>query len=632
MAANSSLTLSSLDFDTLKSDFKEFLKTQSVLKDYNYDGSNINVLLDVMAYNSYLNSFYLNMVASEMFLDSSQKYDSAVSHAKELNYTPRSAHCSVANISFTVEATGILGNLTIPKGTRFSGSNSNGSFNFVTDNKVTVTSTNNIFSIENLQINEGIYFQDSFVMNYDVENQIFVLSNQNIDTSSITVNVIENNGLTNTEFTHAETLFNLDNASEVYFIQGSDNFKYEIVFGDGFFGRKPKNGATILVKYIVTNGYDGNSVDYFTLDDDLGPPNGGIASASLISTVTASVGGANQESIDSVKFSAPRYFATQQRAVSTDDYAALVKNNFGGEIQDVAIFGGQEIEPKKYGRVILCLKPVIGTIAPDYLKNRIRNFLLNYIALPNRVELSDPEYIYVKVVTTVQYNTYTTSKSVFEIQTEVLDSIISYSSNHLELFNNDLRFSRLSNEIDSSDTSIVSNQTDLRLIKKIAPLLSTATTYTITTKNSIDYETPTKKVYENGVLIPHTELYLADYQNHFDHASLISSRFTYKYNGINYQNAYFADDGQAAETGDDKGKAIIKVYAPLNGVITPIVEVGKIKYSDGSFTLNNITVSSYTGEIEIYLKNKDIDIYAGLNNIIKIAPEDVTVTVIEAKQ
>jgi hypothetical protein len=632
MAANSSLTLSSLDFDTLKDNFKEFLKTQSVLKDYNYDGSNINVLLDVMAYNSYLNSFYLNMVASEMFLDSAQKYDSIVSHSKELNYTPRSAHSSVANVSFTVETTGILGNLTIPKGARFSGSNSNGSFNFVTDSRITVTSTNNIFVVDNLQIKEGIYFQDSFVMNYDIENQLFVLSNQNIDTSSLEVYVIEDNGSSNTEFTRSETLFELDNKSEVFFVQGSDNNKYEVVFGDGYFGRKPKNGATILVKYIVTNGHNGNGVEEFTLDDDIGPFNNGIATVSSITTVSPSVGGSTQESIESVRFAAPRYFATQQRAVSSDDYAALVKNNFGGEIQDVAIFGGQDVEPKRYGRVIVCIKPVIGTIAPDYLKNRIINFLLRYVALPNRLDLSDPEYMYVKLDTIVQYNIYTTSKSVSELKTEVLNAILQYSSDHLELFNKDLRFSRLAAEIDDSDTSIVSNQTYLRLVKKIAPLLNYPTTFSINTKNAITYETPTKKVYENGVLIPHAELYLATYQSHYDHASLISSKFTYRYNGVEYPEAYFADDGQAEETGDDTGKAIIKVYAPVNGIITPIVEVGKIRYSDGSFTLNNITVSSYTGEISIYLRNEDVDIFAGLNNIIKIVPEDVSITIIEAKE
>jgi hypothetical protein len=172
----------------------------------------------------------------------------------------------------------------------------------------------------------------------------------------------------------------------------------------------------------------------------------------------------------------------------------------------------------------------------------------------------------------------------------------------------------------------------LRLVKKIAPLLNYPTTFSINTKNAITYETPTKKVYENGVLIPHAELYLATYQSHYDHASLISSKFTYRYNGVEYPEAYFADDGQAEETGDDTGKAIIKVYAPVNGIITPIVEVGKIRYSDGSFTLNNITVSSYTGEISIYLRNEDVDIFAGLNNIIKIVPEDVSITIIEAKE
>jgi hypothetical protein len=619
MAANSSLNLSSLDFDTLKGNFKEFLKTQSVLKDYNFDGSNMSVLLDVMAYNSYLNSFYLNMVASEMFLDSAQKYDSVVSHAKELNYLPRSSHSSVANVSFTVETSGIEGGFTVPKGTRFFGTNSKGTFSFVTNEINTYTSSNSVYAVDNLQIYEGSYFRDSFVVDNDIEDQKFVLSNQNIDVNSVSVQVIENNDFVNPlDFTFSETLFGLNNTSKVFFLQGSESNKYEVVFGDGFFGRKPKNNSTIYVDYIVTNGSDGNEVESFTLTDDLGPVNGGIVDSSEVITVSASGSGANQESLSSVKFSAPRYFATQQRAVSSDDYAALVLNNFGGEISDVTVYGGQEVQPKLYGRVILCLKPVIGTITPEYLKNRISNFLLEYISLPNRIIISDPEYIYIKLDTVVQQDIYSSNKSFSEIKNIVLNTILKHSSETLEKFNNDLRYSQITTDIDNSETTIISNQTHIRFIKRINPLFNRDTSYKFETGNPLFYETPTIDV---GV--PHTELYLNNYETHFEHASLISSKFVYNYGGKLYESSYFADDGQGN----------IKVYTfGSNKSIIPLTVVGTINYDVGSFELNNILINYYANYISIYLNNKDSDVYAKLNNIIIIDPTDVDIKVIEAKR
>lgn len=619
MAANSSLNLSSLDFDTLKDNFKEFLKTQSVLKDYNFDGSNMSVLLDVMAYNSYLNSFYLNMVASEMFLDSAQKYDSVVSHAKELNYLPRSAHSAVANVSFTVETTGIEGKMTIPKGTRFFGTNSKGNYSFVTREINTITSSNSLFSVDNLQIYEGSYFKDSFVVDYDIEDQKFVLSNQNIDTNSVTVEIIEDNDFQNPiDFTYTETLFGLDDKSKIFFLQGADNGKYEIVFGDGYFGRKPKNNAVINVDYMVTNGYNGNGVEEFTISDDLGPPNLGIADSSIITTIAASGSGSNQEAITSVRFSAPRYFATQQRAISSDDYAALVFNNFGGEISDVNIFGGQDVEPKLYGRVIVCLKPVVGVNTPDYLKNRISNFLLNYIALPNRILVKDPEYLYIKVDTTVQYDTYTYNRTAPEIKNLVLNTILEHSKISLEKFNNDLRYSQITTDIDNSDVSIVSNSTDIRMIKRINPLFNRDTSYSFETGNPLFYETPTIKV-----SVPHTELYLNNYETHFQHASLISSRFTYNYNNKQYQNSYFADDGEGR----------VKVYTNgPNNTIIPLVVVGSVNYDTGAFSLNNVIIANYSSYISIYLHCFDSDIYAKLNNIIIIDSADIKINVIEAKR
>lgn len=603
--ANSSINLSSLDFDTLKNNFKEYLKTQSVFRDYNFDGSNISVLLDVMAYNSYLNSFYLNMIGSEMFLDSAQKYESVVSHAKELNYVPRSAHSSVSNIAFTVATTGISNKLTIPKGTRFFGYNSNGSYTFVTDLATSYVSANGLFTIDNLQINEGDYFKDSFIVNYDDETQRFLLSNKNIDTTSITVSVIENNDTLNPiEFVKKETLFGLNDVSEIYFLQGAENNKYEIVFGDGLFGRKPLNGSVVTVSYIVTNGSDGNGVDNFTITDDLSAVNGGTTAVSDITVITSSETGANQETIDSIRFSAPRYFATQQRAVSSDDYASLIIAKFGGEVDDVIIYGGQELEPKLYGRVIVSVKPSSAKIAPDYLKNQITNYLQDFIALPNRVKISDPEYFYIKVNTKVQYNSKSGSKSVTEITSNVLDSVVEYSKTYLEKFGNDFRYSRLVTHIDNTDTYITSNDTDVFLVKKITPKLNYATSYDIQFNNVAEQE----GIYD-GVAYPDERVFTSSDFSYVDSEDVV------------WPICFLEDDALGN----------IVVYTYLNTGVKYVIngKVGSIDYSNGRVVLTNFKTSSYTNHISLRLTILNKDLIASKNMILSIDPEDVTVNVIE---
>ena len=615
--ANSSLTLSSIDFDSLKQNFKEFLKTQSVFKDYDFDGSNINVLIDVMSYNSYLNAFYLNMVASEMFLDSAQKYDSVISHAKELNYVPRSARSSAAEVQLTIDTIGFNGKMTVQKGTRFTGFNSNGSFTFTTDEAKIFVSSNSTFTLANLQIYEGDYYNDTFVVDYNIENQQFLISNRNVDTTSISVNVIENNGSTNTAFTRVETLFGLNGQSNVFFLQGAQNNQYEIVFGDSLFGRKPINGATVKVSYRIASGPSADGISEFVLDTDLGPVNNGSSNVSSFVVVANSSSGAIQEDIESVRFAAPRYFATQQRAVSADDYEALVLGNFGGEIADVVVYGGQEAEPKLYGRVIVSLKPASGIIAPDYIKNKISNYLLEYITLPNRVVITDPDYLYCSVYSEVQYDKNTTNKTAEEIRTNVLSAISAYSTNNLEKFGKDLRYSRLIRDIDNADISITSNDTELRIIKKISPNFNQKTTYNILLGNILYYDA--SSFVDNEM---HKLLHESEIDKRMTHSTMISSRFTYNgSDGKVYELAFFEDDANGN----------VKVYAPIGEDILPVETVGTINYATGEVNLNNINVASYNDHIDLYFRSRYADIFATQNKIIVIEPSDVTVTVVETR-
>jgi len=599
--ANSSLQLTSLDFDTLKQNFKTYLSSQSVFKDYNFDGSNINVLLDVMSYNTYLNSFYLNMVSSEMFLDSAQKYDSVVSHAKELNYLPQSSKSAISAISFAVSTNGLNGKFTIPRGTRFSGSNSNGLYTFTTSETNVYVSGNSTFNVSGLTIYEGDYYTDSYVVNTNDETQKFILSNQNIDLSSLIVVVTENNA--NTTYTKKETLFNLDANSTIYFVQPTYNGQYELIFGDGILGKKLINSSIINAVYRISSGSAADGITAFAMDDDLGPINVGSVQIGDITVDTTSYNGANQESIDSIKFNAPRYFATQQRAVSIEDYASIISSNFGGEVDDVNVYGGETVEPKRYGRVIVAVKPTGSTIASDLLKENIKTLLKNYIAIPNRVEITDPEYLYCQIISSVQYDKNATSKLTGEIEGIIRNTISNFATTNLQKFGSDFRYSRFVSSIDNSDISITSNDTRVKIIKKLSPKIYYPTSYVIDFNNAADIE---PAYYGKGLI---------------DEPILTTSAFTYvDTDGNEYPLSYINDNTQ----GD------LIAYTYINNVYTILnSKIGTIDYTTGRVTISNLTTSSYGDYISFYIEPKNKDIIINKDKILLIEQSDVTINLIQ---
>lgn len=598
--ANNSLALTSLDFDTLKQNFATFMQNQSAFKDYNFKGSNINVLLDVLSYNTFQNAFYLNMVFSEMFLDSAQNFDSVVSHAKELNYLPQSARSATSFVSFVSQVNGLNGTMILPQGTRFSGTNANGTYIYTTGQQSAFFSTNGVYSVANLQIFEGSYFNETFIINTANAIQSFVLSNKNIDTTSININVTENG--VNTPFSYTQSLLNLNGQSNAFFIQGAQNNQYEVVFGDGNFGRIPVNGGVVNVQYRITNGSDAQGITTFYLADDVGLLNNATALSSAVTVLVPSYGGSNQESIDSVKFNAPRYFATQERAVSSDDYRSLVLSNFGGELTDVNVYGGETLTPKQYGRVVLSLLPSGGTVASDYLKNQVSQFLLNYIALPNRVIISDPDYFYCGITTNITYKQNSTTILPAVLGTMVASTITSYSSANLQDFNSNLRYSKLVAAIDNTDPSIVSNDTQIQMIKRLTPVYNIPTTYTINYNNAIDYETP-----------------WASMNAFSDQPSITSSVFSYVDQlGNITPNSYIRDD--------EHGNLV--VYAYVNNIFTILNgSLGTVNYTTGQVQINNLTVASYANYISIYASLAATDIVVGKNEVLIIDINDVNITV-----
>jgi hypothetical protein len=601
--SNSSLSVSSLDFDTLKQNFKTYLQNQSVLKDYNFEGSNINVLLDVMTYNSHLNSFYLNMVASEMFLDSSQKYDSVASHSKELNYLPISNRSSVAFLDLEFETTGIDGPFTIPKGTRFSGSNSNNSFEFVTNEVNIITSANDTYSISNVEVLEGSFFQDSFIYDSTDETQVLRLSNENIDVNTLTVSVIENNGANTFNYTRAENLLGINKNSQVFFLQPSDNNRYEIVFGNDIFGRRPRNFSIVTADYIVNNGKDSNGISDLSLVDDLGPINSGEVTTVTSTVVTNSADGAFQETIDDVKFRAPRFFATQQRAVASNDYSALVLARFGGALSDVNVYGGQEVEPKQYGKVLLSLKPASGTIAPDFLKNDVLNYLLDYIALPNRVVFVDPDFFYIHVISTVQLNTVTSLKSVSDIDALVTQDILDFGTDTLSKFDNDFRYSKFVTSIDAVDENITSNDTQVRLLSRQTPKVNEKVSFIIKYNNELEARRTLCTGYTHNSVV------------------LTTTQFT-----------FLDDDDNETEFAQirDDGNGNLEVYKEISGQLVTIKSnIGSINYTTGEVEVDNIKIKGYDQYISFLVNTKNKDVISSQNMILLIDNSNVNVNVIE---
>ena len=610
--ANSSIDLTSLDFNTLKQNFVTYLQSQDTFKDYNFGASNISTLLDVMSYNTFMNSFYLNMVASEMFLDSAQKYNSVVSHAKELNYVPRSFKSSSANISFTIVTDRISNPFTIPKGTRFIGTNANGSYTFSATETTTFVSTTNTYSISGVSVSEGVYVNESFTIDTTQPTQTFLLSNPNIDTDSLTVSVYENNSTTPTIFTKAENLFGLNELSNIYFLQGAQSNQYEVVFGDGLFGRVPVNGATVITNYRVSAGTDADGVNRFNLVSDLTTSNYAQSiTASVATTTSPSTKSSNSQPIESIRFEAPRYFATQQRAVTNDDYASLIMSNFT-QIEGVNVYGGELLTPKQYGAVALCLKPFGTLTAPNFLKNEITNYLVNYIALPNRVVITDPQYIYCFVDTTVQYDPSLTTKSISALKTIVNQIIYNFSANNLQLFNKDFRYSKFTAAIDNSDTSFTSNDTKVKVIKRITPLLNYSSTFQIEFNNPTEQEDRNKLVGYNGG-IPF-----------YDEPVITSSGFTYvDENGVSWTNSYLRDDNYGT----------IVVYTNLNNIFTILNNsIGTVDYKTGLVNLTNLTTSYYGNYISIYMSTANKDILINRDKILVIDLNDVSINIIPTQK
>lgn len=607
--ANSSINLINLDFDTLKSSFTNYLKQQSQFQDYNFDGSALNVLLDILSYNTYKNSFYTNMIFAESFLDSAQLKESLYSHAKELNYLPRSARSSVANVTINFSASGETQPYVIRKGETFTTVIKQSSYTFSVAEDVILTSSNTSFT-STFDIYEGFYTKDSYVMDYAENTQRFKITNDNVDTNSLVVLVYEDAEETPKKFLRAKTLLDLNERSQVFFLQPTTDAKYEVIFGDNILGRKPKNGSTIVLDYRVTSGSLANGAKSFSINFD---PTGANELLNAV-TVTVnrytddtqgaySVNGDEAESNESIRYYAPRHFQTQERAITVNDYETILKTQFP-EIGAISVYGGEEVNPPRYGKVFVAVdvKNVEGL--PDAKKVEYYNYIKSRSPLSIDPIFTEPSFTYVQVKSYVKYNINLTTRTTQNIKADVLLTINNFAETYLNDFKSSLRYSKLVRTIDDVDTSIVSNETELHAYKKILPRLG------VPQNIDLNFNIP----------IEETD-YVSDQS-----AFVASTRHAIKDTRA-VHSTYFRYNGEKCLIEDD-GAGRLRIVREENNFHFVIREVGTVNYKTGEIKLINFSLDSFEGNyMKLYVSPASKDVIGSRNEILSIEPDEIILTV-----
>jgi len=585
------ISITELDFFAAKDALKNYLKGQTQFRDYDFDGSNMNVLSDVMSYNTYMNNFYTNMAYSEMFLDTAQTRQSAISHAKELNYLPRSCISSAAKVQIDISPNDAPSFIIIPKGTKFTGRTGNTAYTFSTARSYTVTPVDGLYCVSNISIYEGKLVTEYYTATSGT-TQRFILNNTDVDTSSISVAVRASAaaGAVSTEFTRKDSIFGVTATDPVFYIQPTDSDSYEIAFGKDVFGKQPVVNNVIEVSYRISSKTAPNGIRTFTSENIAGYP-------VTITTIAKSDGGTDRESIESIRFFAPKSIQIQDRAVTESDYEIILKNQFP-EIQAISVYGGEELTPPRYGRVVVAVDVQNAEGVSENNKNAYYTYLKERCPIGIEPIVISPGFMFLNVDAKVYYNTKTTTASESDIRVAAKAAIVAYSTNNLSDFRKTFRFSKLGYDIDKSNANILSNDTEVLAIIPINPVLNTTTSYTLNFKN---------------ILI--TDHLLTDNESIADHKPAIkSSQFTYNGKTVFIQ---------------DNGAGVLQILRTTStGFVYLNRNIGSVNYVTGQITITNLSVSAFIGtEIKIYGRTASKDIAAPKDRIITIREQDINITV-----
>jgi hypothetical protein len=585
---NKRITVSDLDFDTIKANLKTFLQGQTEFSDYDFEGSGLSVLLDVLAYNTHYNGVYTNLAVNEMFLDSASKRASVVSLAKMLGYVPRSAKCATAVVNATITApTSSPSTITLPVNQPFNTSIDGVSYTFYNRSAVTTArNTAGNYTFSNLSIVEGTPLEFKYTAATGVR---YIIPNANMDIDTLTVRVQENaNSDIFQVYTRAESLTDVTPTTKVYFIKEIDDGLYEISFGNGILGNEIVTGNVITLNYFVSNLDAPNSAFNFTY--------GGtslLGSNLSTTTVSRATGGAASEDINSIKFNAPRMYAAQNRAVTPEDYKAIILSQFP-EASSVAVWGGENNDPPIYGKTFICVKPRDANKLTNLQKEIIVNNILdqrNIVSITP--EIIDPEYFNIKVTSFVYYNPRETTKTPTQIETIVKDAILNYNNTDLEKFDGVLRFSKLSRIIDAADPAIVNNTSRIMVRRQFAPVYNISSEYKLNLINPISQDGG-----KQGDVFASTGFFIP-----------------------NSTRVHYLDD-------DAVGNIRLYYIGPNFDKVIVDASIGTIDYEAGRVVVRNLTITALDDVIfEMQVKPESYDVVSALNQIVQIDP---TLLIVEA--
>ena len=606
MASN--LNVTELDFADIKQNLKNYLKQQSEFNDYDFEGSGLSVLLDVLAYNTHYNALNAHYSLNESFLDSAQIRGNVVTRAKLLGYVPRSVLSPRAQVNLVVDVSAEVGVkpsvLSLPRGTKLNTVVEGEEFQYVVLETQQANLVGNTYTFSNVVIAEGTVRTLKYRVDNDIENQKFQLSDFSADTSSLRVRVQENEESTGFDiYTKFESLKNVDASSKVYYLQENASGYYEVFFGDGVTGFKPSNNNVVTLDYIITEGIESNGANTFSMVDNIG----GYSNITVTTAVNAS-GGADQETLESIRFNAPLTFTTQNRAVTSEDYAAIIKKEFSN-IDSISTWGGEDNDPPDYGRVYIAIKPLLSETLTTAEKTDITGAILkgkNVVSITPQIV--DPNFTYLELDTFFKYNPNLTDRSSVELQSVVRDTISDYNFNNLNKFDGVFRHSQLTRAIDSADPSILN---------------------TVVRPRMFQYITPTVDTNSNVELQNHILTFVAPFYQSGQSTKFILTSSAFALATAPSTDHFFGDEPIAGSV-----NRRVFVYKVVNGQnVTVISDAGLIEPTLGKITLNNFRPNT-TNRIKLTIIPDSLDLAPKRDQLIsidnafvKITPEIDTIAV-----
>ena len=593
--SSSNINITDLDFEEVEASLKEYLKGQTVLSDYEFEGSNLSLLTDLLAYSAHTSAFNANMVASEMFLDTAQIRKNVVSRAKELGYTPSSRTAAKSTFDLTVNNPIVGGSvpssLTMLRGHEFTTVFDGTSYTFISLDNKTISPSGTTFIFKDLEIYQGQLTTDVYRYSGQIANQRFPLLNVDVDTSTIKINVTSNNVVTN--WSLAGDLTGITSTSEVFYLQENDDGLFEVYFGDDIIGKQPKDSDLISISYLIADTEHANGASIFTMSTSIN----GNSDVTFTNIVTAS-GGKDIETPDQIKFSASKFYTSQNRLVTVQDYKAKLQDLYPGA-DSIAVWGGEDHDPISYGKVFVSIKPSqysnnLTTAEKDTLKKSLKELSIMTV----RPDVIDAAILEILVTSSFKYDPTKTSQTKSALETLVKAAIISYDNNYLSGFDTLFRHSQLTGNIDNVETSILSNITKIKLRKNLLTTTDgTAAAYTLD--------------FGNALYNPHTD------HNKVGGGILTTTGFYVSGDATEY---FYDDDGSGA---------IRRFYVSGSERIYKDNTAGTIIYSSGKITLNSLTTSSTSNTddtIDFTVIPDSYDVISSRNQLLDITAAQISVT------